>query len=126
MSEVQSQDGSGSRPKSVLPLFSHWERTTRDLLGRTQKFPKRVRFTFSTRIDNLALDVYEGLVEARYSPSKMQTLRKVNLELEKLRLLLRLSHDEGYLDHRGFEHVARNVDEAGRMVGGWIRERQSR
>ena len=36
------------------------ERTLGDLLDRTQKFPKHVRFTFSSRIDNMALDIYEG------------------------------------------------------------------
>jgi hypothetical protein len=111
---------------SVLPIISHWERTVRDLLGRTQKFPKRIRFTLSNRIDNLALDVYEGLIEARYTRDKVPILRRANLDLEKLRLLLRLSHDEGHLDRRGFEHLARSLEEAGRMLGGWIKERQGR
>jgi len=108
----------------VLPAVVHWERTLHDLLGRTQKFPKRVRFTFSNRIDNLALDVYEALIEARYSKDKVSILRRVNLDIEKLRLLLRLCHDERYLDRRGLEHVASSLDQAGRMIGGWIKERQ--
>jgi hypothetical protein len=40
------------------------------LLPTTEKFPKRVRFTFSDRINNLALDIMEDLVEARYSRNK--------------------------------------------------------
>jgi hypothetical protein len=111
---------------AVLPVLAHWERTLRDLLGRTQKLPRKVRFTFSDRIDNLALDVYEALVEAKYSRDKVAILRRANLDIEKLRLLLRLCHDERYLDRRGFEHVALGLDEAGRMVGGWIKERQRR
>jgi hypothetical protein len=46
--------------------------------------------------------------------------------LEKLRVLLRICHDERHLDHKGFEHVARNIDEAGRMLGGWLRSRGAR
>ena len=46
-----------------IPLFIHWERTLNDLLDRTMKFPKRVRFTFSNRIDNHALDVMERVVD---------------------------------------------------------------
>jgi|GEM_PF-5129134 len=34
-------------------LFTHWYEVTKWLLARTEKFPKRVRFTFSSRIDNL-------------------------------------------------------------------------
>ena len=110
----------------VLPVVALWERTLHDLLQRTRKFPRNLRYTLANRIDNLALDVYEGLVEARYTRDKLDILRRVNLTIEKIRLLTRLSHDEGYLDRRGFEQVARNLDEAGRMVGGWIKERQGR
>ena len=106
-----------------LPHFVHWEKTLRDILSGTEKFPKRVRFTLSSRIDNLALDVLEQIVEARYTKDKSTVLRQANLQLEKLRVLLRISHDERHLDHKGFEHVARNIDEAGRMIGGWIRSR---
>ena len=106
-----------------LPLFVHWEKTLKDILLRTQKFPKRVRFTFSSRLDNLALDILEKIVEARYSRDKSTTLAQTSLLLEKLRVLLRISHEEKYLDHKGFEHVCRNIDEAGRMLDGWIRNR---
>ena len=108
----------------VPPLFSFWEETLSDLLDRTLKFPKAVRFTFSTRIDNLALDVFERIVEARYAPAgaKREALRRADLSLAKLRVLLRVCHDRRYLDRRGFEHVARRLDEAGRMLGGWRRQ----
>ena len=106
-----------------LPLFVHWEKTLRDILSRTEKFPKRVRFTISSRIDNFAFDILEKIVEARYAKDKAAALAQASLSLEKLRVLLRISHDERHLDHKGFEHVARNIDEAGRMLGGWIRSR---
>lgn len=107
-----------------LPLFVLWEKVLSDLLDRTQKFPKSVRFTFSTRIDNLALDVLEGIVEARYSAgkAKQDALRQIDLGLAKLRVLIRLCHERQYVDHQGYEHVARHLDEAGRMVGGWRKQ----
>lgn len=108
-----------------LPLFVHWEKTLKDVLSRTEKFPKRIRFTLSSRIDNLALDILEKIVEARYSKDKTAALAQASLLLEKLRVLLRITHDERHLDHKGFEQVARNIDEAGRMLGGWIRSRKA-
>ena len=57
-----------------LPLFVHWEKTLSDIFSRTEKFPKRVRFTFSSRIDNLALDILEKIVEARYAKDKSAAL----------------------------------------------------
>ena len=109
-------------PADELSLFALWETFLRDLLARTQKFPKRVRFTLSSRLENLALDVVERLVEARYSRQKFGALQAVSIDIEKLRVLARICHDEGHLDHHGFEHVARSLDEAGRMGGGWLKQ----
>ena len=111
---------------SVPTILVYWEQTVRAVLARTGKFPRHVRFTLSSRIDNLALDVYERLVEASYTRDKSSTLRRVNLDLTKLRLLLRLGRDERHLDRRGFEHLMRRMEEAGRMVGGWTRQQVRR
>ena len=47
------------------------------------------------------------------------TLRQVNLDIEKLRLLLRLSHDQRILDDKAFAHACGELAVVGRMVGGW-------
>ncbi len=105
-------------------IFVYWENLLGDLLDRTARFPKAVRFTFSARIENLALDILEDLVEARYAAGceRAAALRRADGRLARLRVLLRLAHSRGYLDHRGYEHAARGVDEAGRMLGGWRRQ----
>ena len=64
-----------------LPIFVAW------LLPTTARLPKSIRFTFSQRIDNLALDVVEDLIEARYTRHKQTILKRANLRLEKLRVL---------------------------------------
>jgi len=102
-------------------LLARWEQVIGDILDRTARFPKTVRFTFAARIENLALDVLEDLVEARYATGavKRDALRRADMRLARLRVLVRLSHGRKYLDHRGYEHVSRGMDEAGRMLGGW-------
>lgn len=105
-----------------LPLFVHWVEFLGWLLPATEKFPRKVRFTFSSRIDNLALDFLEDVIEARYTRGKGEILRRANLRLEKLRVLLRLCHGERYLATNGYEHAARRIDEAGRMLGGWMKQ----
>jgi len=105
-----------------LPIFTRWMQFLEWLLPATEKFPKRVRFTFADRINNLALDIAEDLVEARYSRDKQPLLRRINLRLEKLRILLRLCHRMKYLPHQGYEHAARKLNEVGRMLGGWMKQ----
>ncbi len=104
-----------------LPLLLYWERVAQDLLDRTSKMPKAMRFTFAQRIDNHVLDVLEQLAAARYAEParKRLLLASIDEALARLRILVRLCHGRRLLDGGGYEHVARGLDEAGRMVGGW-------
>jgi 23S rRNA-intervening sequence protein len=108
------------------PLFVLWYDFTRWLLERTEKFPRKIRSTFRLRIDNMALDVLEGIVEARYSRDKAHILRRIDLKMEVLRLMLRMCHDMRHLDHKAYEHASRTINEAGKMVGGWRRQQSTR
>ncbi len=113
------------RDEVELPVFAAWVRFLDWLLDATEKFPKRVRFTISGRVDALALDVLEDLVEARYTRPKAAVLRRANVRLEKLRVLLRLSHGRRYLPQGAYEHAARELDAVGRMLGGWLKQQEA-
>jgi MarR-like DNA-binding transcriptional regulator SgrR of sgrS sRNA len=65
-----------------LPIFVKWMEFLEWLLLTTAKSPRKSRLTFSQRIEELALNVAEDLVEARYSSDKLELLRRVNLKLE--------------------------------------------
>lgn len=108
------------------PLFVLWYDFLKWLIEKTDKFPRKVRFTLSSRIENLGLDIVESLVEARYSRDKADALRSIDLGMEKLRVLLRIAHDLGHLDHKGYEYAARQMAEAGKMVGGWRKHQAGR
>jgi len=107
-----------------LPVFVKWLDFLEWLLPVTERFPKRVRFTFSDRINQLALDVVEDLIEARYTKEKQAHLRRANLRLEKLRVLLRLSQRMHFLDYKRFEYAMKYINEVGKMLGGWLRQQQ--
>ena len=106
------------------PVYTLWEQVTADLFARTERFPKSVRQTLTHRIENLALDVLEGIVEARYAPAarKSELLRLIDERLTRLRCVLRIALLRRCLDPGAHEHVMRRVDEAGRMLGGWRRQ----
>ena len=107
------------------PLFVLWYDFTKWLLAKTAMFPRRVRFSFSNRIDNLALDIIEAIVEG-YSAEKQAILHRIDLNIEKLRVLLRMCYDLQHLDMKGYEFAARKIDEAGRKVGGWRKQQEQK
>ncbi|WP_094228865.1 diversity-generating retroelement protein Avd [Methanolobus psychrotolerans] len=105
-----------------LQLFVKWTDFLKWLLNTTEKFPKKVRFTFTTRIDNLALDILEDIIEFRYDTYARKTgFKMINIKFEKLRILLRICHEQHYLSNKQFEYAMIHINEVGRMTGAWLR-----
>ena len=110
-------------PHDHLPLLRHWEHTINRLLDHTERFPKRVRYSFVARIDNAALDVLEELTTARYAkPSEtLLPLKRADQALQRLKVLVRLAHARKHLGDTQYASLSELVEEAGRMLGGWIK-----
>jgi len=95
-------------------------------MERASRFPKNRRYTLGTRIENLSLDILLGLVEASYVSRKKNLLRKINLDLEKLRFLVRLSKDFHLLSIKQHEYISKELTELGRQVGGWEKHQKQK
>ena len=109
----------------VPQIFVHWEGFIAWLFGKTAGFPARIRHSLTNRIECRALDIHEAIVEARFTRDRRTILARLNLDLDKLRLLLRLAHDLHSLDHRAFAHACAEIDTTGRMIGGWLRHERA-
>jgi len=93
-------------------------------LKRLEKFPRSHRYGLGQRIEGTLYAVYEGLIRAQYASSdaKRTELSEVNMGLEILRMHGRLAHDLAMLPHTSYEYASRELDEIGRMVGGWLKQ----
>jgi len=93
------------------------------LIPHINRYPRDQRFILGTRTETLAIEVLELLIEAYYLPKeqKRAKLNEVNLGLEKLRYLLRMSYDLGYCNSIRYGDFAEKLLEIGRMVGGWLK-----
>lgn len=107
--------------KEDYPLFVHWYRTLNWILFTVENFPRKARFSLASRLADGALDTIELIIEAIYTKERRSILAKINLHLEKQRVLFRIAHDRRYISVRQYEYIAEAIEEAGRMVGGWKR-----
>jgi hypothetical protein len=98
---------------------------TRWVAERVARFPKSHHYTIGERMLNTLLDIQELLIEAHYSREKRSLLWRVNLLLERLRVLVRLAKDLRCLGFSQYEYAAREIDATGRLVGGWLRQQES-
>lgn len=112
-----------------LTISVKWLEFLKWLLPTTEKFPKRLRFTFADRINNIALDIVEDLLEGQYTSKsnnrqKQAILRRMNLRLEKLRVLLRICCEQHYLSNPAYDYAMRAINEVGCMLGGWMKQQE--
>ena len=126
MTRSEAEDQKYYKDAEDLPVFVKWMDFVKWLLNITEKFPKKARYTHVTRINDLALDVVEQLVEARYSKAKIPHLLKVNLILEKIRVLLRICFESRFLAHEAYKKAMIGINDTGRMIGGWMRQQKQK
>ena len=102
------------------PVFHRFYTLTGWLLDRIEKYPKNVRFTFGQQLTNKCLLVIEKIVSASYNRKRKENLQDANLELEVIRVFLRLSMDRKYISKKQYEFAINELLEIGKMIGGWI------
>jgi hypothetical protein len=96
------------------------------LLGRTAKFPKNERFRMAKRLEETAFAFYDLLLQAGRLPAgqqgeKRRLLVQADLELDRLRLTVRLCQDLKLLSFKQYEYCAERLVEIGRLLGGWLK-----
>ena len=65
-------------------------------------------------------DLLETLIQAKYTRNRKSLLDDANLKLEILRFQVRLANDLQCLRANGYAFAARQIDEIGKLVGGWL------
>ena len=88
-----------------------------------RKFPRAPqKFTLGDRTLNLALDTLELLIEAIYTTQTFTLASESQtVQLEKLRYLIRICHDFKLLSSKQYAYISNEINEVGKLVGGWIR-----
>jgi hypothetical protein len=95
------------------------------LLPKIEQMPRNFKFLFGDRVIQMLLDLLERLLEAYYSREKAHPLTAANLQIEKLRHLLRICVDMRWLSLPQYEFATRELNAIGGMVGGWLRHSQA-
>lgn len=87
------------------------------------KAAKQDRYTIYQKCENTLLEVIEGILEASQlsKHEKLPVLEKTSLKLNFLRVFFRLLKDVKSIDLKNYAFMEENIDEIGRMLGGWIK-----
>lgn len=85
--------------------------------------PKGDRYALWLRCENESLDLLEAFLTAGHATpaERLPMLKETSGKLDKLKILIRLSHDLRLLDQKKYIQVQTILDEIGRMLGGWLK-----
>lgn len=84
----------------------------------TRKFPNKEKYVLGEKIQTIALEVLENIIMIASNKEREKALLKADTELEKLRILIRLSNDLKLLDLRRYEYASKKLIEIGKIIGG--------
>ena len=89
-----------------------------------KKFPKSEKYTLAQRIENTIINLIEQIITLNLEKNKEEPLKKADIELEKLRIFTRLSHDQKFIGIHQYEIINTKTAEIGKMIGG-LKKRQT-
>ncbi len=101
------------------PAFARCDELVLWVLRATVRYPRHYRASLGKATQEAVLALQRHLVAAARRRDKRSALQAADEALHELRLLLRQGHALGLMTMGQYEHVARLVDEVGRLIGGW-------
>ena len=125
-----------TRPPSELAVISRAKQLCSYVMDATQKSPKAFRFTFVTRMQNLALDVVEQLFRANevfVAADDAMALdcrrgyqHEASVSLKMLVYVAEMAAAQGALTMKQFEQISKQALDVGNLIGGWINSDKKR
>jgi len=104
------------------PIFTRASDFIIWLLEHTDKFPKSERFRMAKRLEDSVFAFYELLIEAtRSGKRKRLLLLRADVELEKLRLYIRMSQQRKLTTISQYHFASGELVEIGKLLGGWLK-----
>lgn len=106
-----------------IPIFRKTYELYKVFYVLRNSVPKQDRHALWQKIEQTTLTILEQLLLAseRGKESKQPPLEQASVQLNLLRILLRLAKDTKVMDLKKYAQTEQTVDEIGRMLGGWIK-----
>jgi hypothetical protein len=90
--------------------------------------PKQDRYALWQKCENTLITILEGVLMAsqQSKTEKLPTLEKVSVKLNFLKVCVRLMKDVKAITPKTYIVIEAELDEIGKMLGGWIKSTKER
>ncbi|MDF1498796.1 MAG: diversity-generating retroelement protein Avd [Patescibacteria group bacterium] len=94
-----------------LPIFEKIYELILWIYPTVNKFPKTQRFVLGQQIENTILDLLKLIIQANSERNKLPHLKQASVELDKLRIIIRLTKDLKFLSVKQYEFAVGKMTE---------------
>jgi hypothetical protein len=121
-----------TKKQSELTVVTKAKELCGYIMTVTQKSPKQFRFTFVTRLQNLALDVIERIYRANEehlinsAKQRLELQRTALTDLKLLAYVAELAMTQNCLLPKQFEEIAKLATDCQHLLGAWINSDKKR
>ena len=106
-----------------IPIFKKAYELYKQFHAIRNKLPKLERYTIFQKSENALLEMIEGILKASQltKEEKLPVLKETASKVSLLRVFVRLMKDIKVIDLKIYTAFESDIDEIGRMLGGWIK-----
>lgn len=105
-----------------IPIFKKTYDLYRNLYNILKQFPRKDRYSLGQKCEETLLSILELFWLVNVSKiNRLNYLKEANIKLNMLRVYLRLAKDIKALSLKSYTVLQEQIDEIGRMLGGWIK-----
>ena len=97
---------------------------TMTITDNTKRFPKKARFTFVDRMQNMTLDIYRKLSKANEYPVAKRKEIQIDVlsDINVLLALIEICHDRQYIDMRTVEIWTKKAMDVKYLTAAWMKK----
>ena len=111
-----------------IPIFKKAYELYKTLYECLKSFPRQDRYSLGAKCEDAILGMLEGIMLASQlsKAEKLPILQRASAKLNLLRVYVRLAKEVRALDNKKYLILQEDIDEIGRMLGGWLRSLQDK
>lgn len=114
--------------KNSAPILKKLFDLYKIFYGYSALFPKKDKYTLGAKCETQIISVLELILEATWSrkEEKIVLLKNASLKFDMLKVFIRLLKELDILDNKKYLDLEIQLQEIGKMLGGWIKSLSSK
>ena len=106
-----------------IPIFQKTYDFYKLIHEYSANIPKMERYTIWQKIKTVCIEIIEGLLTVNHlsGAEKLSLMNDISVKIDLLRVFVRLAYETKAISEKKYIALQENLDEIGRMLGGWIK-----